>query len=214
MERHSYIYIPYREIGNDVPFMWCAGTWQVHLRRKRLFCKTIWLRRPILAPIGERRYGEWVKGAPCPSYAQRSDGTKKVDEVHTAWQLSGRVLPGLPRVSPRRINNRHAFCSETWGVEVQPHGAAGRQRAWNFPTTSVGPSLQATLEFRFFPNKDVSGTELVPLGRRQPPGNQRENVESDRLEDDVCIPRITDVCRWVGKRTDDSEALKNIRREG
>lgn len=55
-----------REIGNDVPLSGCAGTWQVHLRRERLFRKAIRFGRPILAPIGEWRDREWVESTSSP----------------------------------------------------------------------------------------------------------------------------------------------------
>jgi hypothetical protein len=63
----------------------------------------------------------------------------------------------------------------------------------HFPTSSVGPSLQATLELGFLPDEHVSGAQLFSLGRGQPPCDQWEDVEPDSLEDDVRISRVANV---------------------
>src|SRR6266851_3577892 len=86
----------------------------------------------------------------------------------------------------------------------------------HFPTSSVGPPFQATLELCFLPNEHVSRAQLFPLGRRQPSGNQGEDVETNSLEDDVRIPRVADVYQRVGQRRGQWTARKhkNIRREG
>lgn len=69
----------------------------------------------------------------------------------------------------------------------------------DFPSSSIGPTLQAALELGFFPDKNVPGTELFPLGRGQPSGDQWEDVETNSLEDNMRISCITDICKWKVK---------------
>ena len=71
----------------------------------------------------------------------------------------------------------------------------GDRESGDFPTSSVGPTLQATFELGLLPNKDVPRAQLFPLGGRQPSGNQWEDVEPNGLKDDVRIPCVTDVCQ-------------------
>jgi hypothetical protein len=65
----------------------------------------------------------------------------------------------------------------------------------DFPSSPIGPPLQAALELGFLPDKNVPRTELFPLGRGQPSGYQWENVETNGLKDNMRISRITDICK-------------------
>jgi hypothetical protein len=73
----------------------------------------------------------------------------------------------------------------------------GDRESGHFPTSSVGPAFQTTFELGLLPNKDISGAQLFPLSGRQSPGDQGEDVEPNGFEDDVRIPRVTNVCQGL-----------------
>ena len=105
-----------------MPFTWCAGTWQVYLRRERLFRKTVWLRGPVLSPIGERGDRKWVESSPCPSYVPRSyekEGTKKQTKYIPPRSFKVAFLLGrLELLLVKQIISTHSTLGPR--VEVQP----------------------------------------------------------------------------------------------
>lgn len=85
-------------------------------------------------------------------------------------------------------------------MKNQPHERLRQER--DFPSSSISPPLQATLELGLLPDKDIPRRELFPLGGGQPSSDQWENVETNGLEENVCITRITDICRWEVRGND------------
>ena len=65
------------------------------------------------------------------------------------------------------------------------------------------------------PNKYISRHQLVSLGCSQPPRDEGQDVESDRLKDDVCVPGVTEIYRQISCAMLSSEQLtqRGVRHE-